>query len=111
MAVYREEWRIYVGDLVAFEDSEGVRKYGRVQDISHLPDVWVELVDGGIYKRYCMGVNKFEVIDSEYDDSGRWSSGEIGKDEVVEFIHKGDLGTEGFGELVYFKSGGKEVKG
>lgn len=101
MAKYIIEYEIHVGDTVAFEtDPSKPCQRGIVQDISQLPDIWVEGFEDGKYTRWCRGIDSLEVISSEHD-SGVHTSGEFEEHEVFDFVHKGDVGTPEFKELIY----------
>ena len=101
MAKYIVEYEIHVGDAVAFEtDSPKPCQYGIVQDISQLPDIWVEGFEDGKYKRWCRGIDSLEIISSEHD-SGASYKVEIAKGEAKYFVHKGDVETPEFEELIY----------
>lgn len=99
MAKYIIEHEIHVGDRVAFLNGEEYQ-YGIVQDISQLPDIWVEGFEDGTYKRWCRGIDSLEIISSEHD-SGVSVKVEIAKGEAKEFVHKGAVGTQEFEELIY----------
>lgn len=99
MAKYIVECEIHVGDSVRFLNGDRYQ-YGIVQDISHIPDIWVEGFEHGKYKRWCRGIDSLEVISSEYD-SGMSTTVEIIEGEVLDFVHKGDVGTREFNELIY----------
>lgn len=101
MAKYIIEHEIHVGDAVAFEtDPSKPYQYGIVQDISQLPDIWVEGFEDGKYKRWCRGIDSLEIISSEYD-SGVRDKVEVAKGEIKDFVHKGNVGTPEFEELIY----------
>lgn len=102
MAKFVIEYNIHLGDIVRFKQYE-VWQEGIVQDISQLPDVFVEGADNatGLYNRWRIGIDSLELIYSEHDDSGKWSSVEIDDNENVEFVHKGDVGTPEFNEIEY----------
>lgn len=93
------EYEIHVGDVVRFLNRSEFRE-GIVQDISQLPDIWVEGFEDGKYKRWCRGIDSLEVISSEHD-SGVSDRVEIIAGEAKEFVHKGDVGTPEFKELIY----------
>lgn len=99
MAKYIVEYEIHVGDVVKFLNRSEFRE-GIVQDISQLPDIWVEGFEDGKYKRWCRGIDSLEVISSEHD-SGVRTNGEFEEHEVFDFVHKGDVGTPEFKELIY----------
>lgn len=99
MAKYIIEHEIHVGDSVRFLNGDGYQ-YGIIQDISQLPDIWVEGFEDGKYKRWCRGIDSLEVISSEHD-SGIITKVEIAEGEELDFVHKGDVGTPEFKELIY----------
>lgn len=41
MAKFKIEYNIYIGDIVVFNDN-GVKRQGTVQDVSQIPDIFVE---------------------------------------------------------------------
>lgn len=103
MAKFTIEYDIHVGDEVLFSitDSNGSHKQsGIVQDVSQMPDVFVEGLQDGEYKRWRRGIDELMVVDSDYD-SGRFSNVVFEDNEPVEFVHKGELGTQEFEELEY----------
>lgn len=99
MAKYIVEHEIHVGDSVRFHNKDEYQ-YGIVQDISQLPDIWVEGFEDGTYKRWCRGIDTLEIISSEHD-SGASYKVEIAKGEIKDFVHKGNVGTQEFEELIY----------
>lgn len=99
MAKFIIEHEIHVGDSVRFLNGDGYQ-YGIVQDISQIPDIWVEGFEDCKYKRWCRGINSLDVISSEYD-SGIITKVEITEGEELDFVHKGDVGTPEFNELIY----------
>lgn len=99
MAKYIIEYEIHVGDSVRFHNGDKYQ-FGIVQDISQLPDIWVEGFEDGKYKRWYRGIDSLKVISSEHD-SGTRDAGEFEEHEVFEFVHKGDVGTPEFKELIY----------
>ena len=99
MAKYIVEYEIHVGDGVRFRNIDGYQ-YGTVQDISQMPDIWVEGFEDGKYKRWCRGIDSLEVISSKHD-SGVSTRVEIMAGEAKEFVHKGDVGTPEYKELIY----------
>ena len=113
MAKFTIEYNIHLGDKVAFIEhgvtSDGVEydeiQLGYVQDISQLPDVFVEGFSNrnGKYTRWRKDIKNLDLIHSEHDDSGKSTKLEFEKNEDVEFVHKGDPGTKEFDELVYRK--------
>lgn len=103
MATFKIEYRYYVGDLVEFKTTvfNGGIHRGFVQSLTEIPDVFVETVENGVYKRYRVGIDKLKLVFSEYVDSGTWSSVKVDKGEIIEQVHGGELGTKEFGELIY----------
>lgn len=101
MAKFAVEYEIHLGDIVRFEKSDGTSQQGVVQDVSQIPDIFVEGFDGGEYKRWRLGIDSLEVLYSKGDLSGKSTRVEIGSKEPVEFVHKGDVGTKEFDELIY----------
>lgn len=99
MAKYIIEYGIHVGDSVRFLNGDGYQ-YGIVQDISRMPDIWIEGFEDGKYKRWCRGIDSLEVMHSDFD-SGVITKVEITEGEEIEFVHAGDVGTPGFGKLIY----------
>lgn len=99
MAKYIVEHEIHVGDSVRFLNGDGYQ-YGIVQDISQLPDIWVEGFEDYKYKRWCRGIDSLEVISSEHDSGTKYAT-VIDEGEAKEFVHKGDVGTPEFNELIY----------
>jgi hypothetical protein len=113
MAKFTIEYNIHVGDMVSFIE-HGVTADGRmydevqhgiVQDISQLPDVFVEgfCNSDNRYTRWRKDISNLHFHDSKYEDYGKRTNVEIGKDEFVEFIHKGNVGTKEFDSLKYRK--------
>lgn len=101
MAKYIIEHEIHIGDTVAFEtDPSKPYQLGIVQDISHIPEIWVEGFEDGKYKRWCRGIESLEFISSEHN-SGVSARVEIIAGEAKEFVHKGDVDTPEFNELIY----------
>lgn len=103
MAKYIIEYDVRVGDEVRFRKTDGVFQYGVVQDVSLLPDVFVEGFDMGEYKRWRMGVDRLDFHNPSRENAGGFGRVEIPRDENVEFVHIGDVGTEEFGKLEYTK--------
>lgn len=100
MAKFIIEYEIHIGDKVQFKKSDGELQFGIVQDISQLPDVFVEGFEDDKYKRWCMGVNSLKILDSEhtYGESCRV---EVDTNEYISYTHKGVDGTQEFSELQY----------
>ena len=104
MAKYIIEYDVCLGDEVRFKKTDGNFQYGIVQDVSQLPDVFVEGFDEGEYKRWRIGVDRLDFYSySSRREAGGWSRLEIDRNENVEFVHIGDVGTEDFGKLKYTK--------
>ena len=103
MAKYIIEYDVCLGDEVRFKRTDGIFQYGIVQDVSQLPDVFVEGFDLGEYKRWRIGVDKLDFYNSSRKNAGGWGRVEIPRNENVEFVHIGDVGTEDFGKLKYTK--------
>ena len=99
MAKYIIEYEIHVGDSVRFLNGDEYQ-YGIVQDISQLPDVWVEGFEHGKYKRWCRGIDSLAIVSSKYD-SGVGTKVEVIDGEELDFVHKGDVGTPEFNERIY----------
>ena len=79
MAQFKIEYNIYIGDTVIFNDN-GVKRQGTVQDISQIPDIFVEgFNDNNEYTRWKLGIDSLEVVFSEHNDSGKYFSLEIAK--------------------------------
>ena len=96
MAKFKIEYNIYVGDTVVFND-DGVKRQGTVQDISQIPDIFVEgYNDDNQYTRWKLGIDSLEVVFSDHDDSGKYFISEIAKGEPIEFVH-----GENFYDLIY----------
>ena len=102
MAKFIKEYNIHLGDVVRFEQ-DGIYQEGIVQDISQLPDVFVEGFDNKTreYKRWRKDIERIEWIDSKSDNYGRRSWVEFDDAENVEFVHRGDVGTPEFNEIEY----------
>lgn len=97
MAKFIIEYDVNVGDRVSVYFRGEVFE-GFVQDVSQMPDVFVEFVDGsGIYRRMRLGVDSLTGLD-KYFESSRV---EIGDDEYVEMLHGGNLGEDGFKDLSF----------
>lgn len=113
MAKFTVVHTIHVGDRVSFIDHHGDHdevQMGIVQDISQLPDVFVEgfCNSDNRYTRWRKDIDNLTIHDSEYEDYGRHYTSEFEKDERVEFIHDGDVGTREFYNLKYRKLGTQE---
>lgn len=99
MAKYIIEHEIHVGDTVRFRNGDWYQ-YGIVQDISQMPDIWVEGFEDGKYKRWCRGIDSLEIVSSGYG-SGTSTEVKISEGEPIEFVHEGDVGTEEYKKLKY----------
>lgn len=99
MAKYIIEYDIHIGDSVRFLNGDGYQ-YGIVQDISHIPEIWVEGFENGKYKRWCHGIDSLEFISSDHD-SGVITKVEITEGEAIEFVHEGDVDTAEYNQLKY----------
>ena len=118
MAKFTVEYTIHVGDKVSFIEhgvtADGMMydevQMGTVQDISQLPDVFVEGFrnSDNRYTRWKKDICNLHFHYSEHEEYGRWTNVEIGKDEFVEFVHDGDVGTREFDSLKYRKLGTRE---
>lgn len=96
MAKFKIEYNIYIGDTVVFNDN-GVKRQGTVQDVSHIPDIFIEgFNDDNEYTRWKLGIDSIEVIFSEHEDSGKYFNSEIAKGEPIEFVH-----GKNFNDLIY----------
>ena len=95
---------IRIGDYVKFSQGRpGIDRRqltGIVQDITEMPDIWVEGFDEGCYKRWRIGIDKLEVICSD-NESGTYTECIYDKDEPVAFVHAGEFGTSEFSTLIY----------
>ena len=101
MAKYIVEYEIHVGDTVAFEtDPSKPCQRGIVQDISHIPDIWVEGFEDGKYKRWCRGIDSLEVMHSDFDSGTKYVN-VVDEGEPIDFVHGGDVDTKEFEELIY----------
>ena len=99
MANFKIEYNIYIGDIVFFNDN-GIKCQGKVQDISQIPDIFVEgFNDDNKYTRWKIGIDSLEVVYSEYYNSGKHFSSEIAKGEPIEFVH-----GENFDDLIYTRN-------
>ena len=115
MAKFTVEYTIHVGDKVSFIEhgvtADGMMydevQMGTVQDISQLPDVFVEGFrnSDNRYTRWKKDICNLHFHYSEHDEYGGRTNVEIGKDEFVEFVHKGDVNTKEFYERIYRRNG------
>lgn len=99
MAKYIIEYGIHIGDGVRFRNGNEYQ-YGIVQDISQIPDIWVEGFEDGKYKRWCRGIDSLEILGGNHD-SGTSSKILIEDGEAIEFAHEGDVDTAEFNQLKY----------
>lgn len=68
-----------------------------MQDVSQIPDIFVEgYNDDNKYTRWKFGIDSLEVVFSDHDDSGKYFSSEIAKEEPIEFVH-----GENFYDLIF----------
>lgn len=101
MAKYIIEYEIHVGDTVMFGTNPSKPyQLGIVQDISQMPDIWVEGFENGKYKRWRRGIDSLEIVSSDFD-SGIRDKVKITEGEPIEFIHEGDVDTEEYNKLKY----------
>lgn len=101
MAKFITEYEIHVGDIVRFKtNSSKPYQIGIVQDITQMPDIWVEGFAECQFKRWCIGIDSLEIVISDYDSCAKTTM-EIEEGEMIEFVHEGDVGTPGFGKLIY----------
>ena len=108
MAKFSVEYNIHLGDRVCFIDHRDryqVVQMGIVQDISQIPDIFVEgfQVGTGKYTRWKRDIMHLDMVDSKYDRAGKSYVTEFEKDEEMEFVHKGNPGTPEFEEIEYVK--------
>ena len=104
MAKFIVTYDVCVGDIVTIHTNDGSYQNGVVQDISQLPDVFVEGFADGKYTRWRVGVESLEFNHSR-EESGVTTKIKFGEDESVEFVHGGNLGTKDFEKLEYRKLG------
>ena len=103
MAIFKVEYRYYVGDVVDFEVCDVLHR-GVIQSVHDIPDVWIECTDDGTYRRYRIGINSIKKVWwSEHDDYGVRYESSWGDDEHIEFVHKGDFGTKEYDEIKYLE--------
>ena len=91
MAKFIIMYNIFLEDRVRFKKSDGTYQEGLVQDISQLPDVFVEGFENGEYKRWRQGIDSLELIYSKTDLSGKTSEVKFDSGEGIEFIHGEDF--------------------
>jgi hypothetical protein len=97
MAKFIIEYDVNVGDRVEVPFQGNVFE-GFVQDVTQMPDVFVEFVDySGVYRRIRVGVDSLTGIDKSFESSRV----EIVDDEYVEMLHGGNLGEDGFEDLSF----------
>ena len=97
MAKFIIEYDVNVGDRVAVP-FQGKVFEAFVQDVTQMPDVFVEFVDySGVYRRMRVGVDTLTGLDKSFESSRV----EIGDDEYVEMLHGGNFGEEGFEDLSF----------
>lgn len=97
MAKFIIEYDVNVGDRVSVFFQGNVFE-GFVQDVSQMPDVFVEFVDySGVYRRMRVGVDTLTGLDKNFLSSRV----EIGDDEYVEMLHGGNVGEDGFNDLSF----------
>ena len=103
MAKYIIEREIHIGDLVTFIGGDGLRRVGEVQDISQLPDVFIEGFENLKYTRWRIGIERIEELRRSDINQGDFISHrvEIEKGEAIERVRGGDVGTPEFNELIY----------
>lgn len=108
MAKCSVEYTIHLGDKVSFvvhrPDYEYVQ-FSIVQDISQMPDIFVEGFDNEThqYTRWKRDIMHLDMVYSDYEDAGKVYKWEFDKDEEVEFVHKGYPGTPEYDEIKYVK--------
>ena len=118
MAKFTIEYNIHLGDEVSFID-HGVTDDGTmydtiqkaiVQDISQLPDVFVEgfCNENGRYTRWKKDITRLTFSYLRHEDSGINAKVEYEADENIEFVHKGDVGTPEFAEIEYTSKNAKK---
>lgn len=106
MAKFSVEYTIHLGDKVSFivhRDGYEYVQFGIVQDISQMPDIFVEGFDNETrrYIRWKRDIMNLTTVDSDYEDAGKSHKWEFGENEELEFVHKGDPGTPEFNEIEY----------
>lgn len=99
MAKFIIEYEIHIGDSVRFHNGDGYQ-YGIVQDISQMPDIWIEGFENGKYKRWRREIDSLEIVSSGYG-SGTSTNVKITVGEPIEFVHEGDVDTEEYNKLKY----------
>ena len=105
MAKFVIEYNIHLGDTVYFNihrDGYDDIQTGVVQDISQLPDVFVEGFDKNHqYTRWRIGIDSLNISYSKHDNAGTSSHVSFEENEPMEFVHKSDVGTSEFDEITY----------
>ena len=97
MSKFIIEYDVNVGDRVSVYFCGKVFE-GFVQDVTQMPDVFVEFVDySGVYRRMRVGVDTLTGLDKSFGSTRV----EIGDDEYVEMLHGGNLGEDGFNDLSF----------
>ena len=113
MAKFTVEYTVHVGDKVSFIEhgvtADGMMydevQMGTVQDISQLPDVFVEGFRNSDhqYTRWKKDICKLHFKHSEYEEYGPSFKIEFEKNEPLEFVHKGDVDTKEFYDIEYIR--------
>lgn len=106
MAKFSVEYTIHLHDKVSFivhRNGYEYVQFGIVQDISQMPDIFVEGFDNETrqYTRWKRDIMNLTMVDSNYEDAGKSYKWEFEKKEELEFVHKGDPGTPEFKEIEY----------
>lgn len=104
MAAFIVKYEIHIGDTVCFY-IDGQEQVGIVQDVSQIPDISVEGFYEGEYKRWTLGIDSLEILNSE-KESGTEYKIEIEPNEPLEFIHD----ESDFTKLKYRYKGDKNFK-
>ena len=108
MAKFIVEYNIHVGDKVSFiihhVDHDEVQM-GTVQDISQIPDVFVEGFRNSDhqYTRWKKDIRNLHFHYSICEEYGPSFKIEFEKKEPLEFVHKGDVDTKEFYDIEYIK--------
>ena len=105
MAKFIIEYEVNLGDRVWFTVN-GEKRLGTVQDVSQMPDVFIEGFDQGEYKRWRVGVDSIEGLDVTIQSSRV----EIETQEPVEFVHVGNVGTPEWNNKMYRTFGSYDFK-
>lgn len=106
MAKFFVEYTIHLGDKVSFivhRNGYEYVQFGIVQDISQMPDIFVEGFDNETrrYTRWKRDIMNLTMVDSNYKDAGKSHKWEFEENEELEFVHKGNPGTREFNEIEY----------